>query len=144
MTASGPPERSIGTLLTDLTGNLTGIIKDEIELAKLELSHKLSTFVTGLASLVAGGAVLYAGFLVLLAALCVGLGEFLAQWNVGPWVSPLIVGLVVVVIGFVLVQKGRANLAGNDLMPSRTIHSLTADVSHEKASLSRNTNGAHS
>ena len=56
-------ERSLASLFSDLWRETATLFRDEAELAKAEMSEKVSQVQTGAASLAIGGAVLYAGFL---------------------------------------------------------------------------------
>lgn len=122
------PTRSLGALFSDLTNETTTLVRKEIELAKAEMSQKLDQMQSGLASLAAGCAVLYAGFLVLLIAAVAGLDAVLDRWWPTQWLAPLIVGVVVIIVGFVLMQKGRKDFKPNNLVPQRTFQSLKRDT----------------
>jgi xanthine/uracil permease len=120
-------DRSIGTLVSELSQETTTLLQQEIALAKTEMSEKVSQVSTALVSLALGGLVLFAGLLVLLDALVYGLSELLPP-DLTPWLPALIVGVVVAIIGAVLLQKGRRNLQTSSLMPQRTATSLQRDT----------------
>jgi xanthine/uracil permease len=101
-------------------------------LATAEISEKVSRAETGIASLAVGGAILFAGFLVLLAAAVGGLAQVLPP-DYAAWLAPLIVGVVVAVIGWILLAQGRGKLKANDLKLSRTGRSLRRDTELAKA-----------
>lgn len=127
MTYTPPPlspkeDRPLGSLLGDLMGDVTELVRKEIQLAKAELSEKASQAIAGVASLAIGGLVAFAGLLVLLDAAVYGLAELLG--NVPLWASALIVGVVVLGIGMVLLLKGRANLSVENLAPRRTVEAM--------------------
>lgn len=119
-------DRSIGTLVSELSQETTTLLQQEIALAKTEMSEKVSQVSTALVSLALGGLVLFAGLLVLLDALVYGLSEIMPP-DLTPWLPALIVGVVVAIIGAVLLQKGRSNLQTSSLMPQRTATSLQRD-----------------
>jgi len=122
-------ERSIGELFADLSHELTTLVRQEINLATTEMSGKAGRVGRHLGTLAVGGAVAYAGFLALIAALIVGLVELTAiPW----WVSALVVGLVVAVIGYFLVRRGLTALKAVDLAPKQTIETLKEDVAWAK------------
>jgi xanthine/uracil permease len=77
------------------------------------------------------GAVLMGGFLTLLAALVFLLNEVLPP-ETTPWLSALIVGVVVSVIGVMMLKAGQKKLQARNLMPSRTMHSLQSDKTTAK------------
>lgn len=120
-------ERSLASLFKELTGEMSVLVRKEVELAKVETTEKATQAGAGLASLAVGGAVAFAGFLVLLAALVLGLGQVMALW-----LAALIVGVVVLGIGFMLLQKGRDNLKAQNLTPRRTVESLRRDKQFAK------------
>lgn len=116
-------DRSLGELFSELTRDLTALVRQEAALARTELTEKAQTVGKNLGVLAAGGAVAYAGFLALLAALILGLGQLGVPW----WLSALIVGLVVAGVGYALVQKGLAALKQLNLAPEQTIATLKED-----------------
>lgn len=119
-------DASIGTLLTNLTHEVSDLFRKETELAKAEMSEKTGQVMGGIASIAIAGAVLLSGFLVLLAAAVFGLNEVLPV-ETTPWLSALIVGGVVVIIGMIMLQAGRKKLKTQNLMPARTISSFRRD-----------------
>lgn len=115
-------DRSLGDLFAELSRETSTLVRKEVQLAKTEMTEKATKAGRNIGFLVAGGAVAYAGLLALIAALIVGLAEF-----VGLFLSALIVGLVVAVIGYFLVQKGLDALKHMDLTPQQTIDTLKED-----------------
>jgi xanthine/uracil permease len=124
-------DRSLGELFSELSRDTSTLIRQEIALAKTEMSEKASTVGKNVGFLAVGGAVAYAGFLVLLGALVVILALFL-PW----WLSALIVGFVVAAIGYTLVQKGISTLKQVDMAPRETIESLKEDKEWAKKQVS--------
>ncbi len=122
-----PHEPSLGTLFKDLADETRTLVRQEIEFAKTEMTQKASLVGRNVAYLAVGGAIAYAGLLVLLLAITAGLFQLLTL-AVGPgvssWLSPLIVGIVVGVVGYLLVQKGINTLRRADLAPHQTIDSI--------------------
>ena len=116
-------ERSLGDLFSDLSRETTTLVRQEVQLAKAELTQSATEAARGIGMLVAGGAVAYAGLLFLLLAIVFGLIE--AGWDA--WVSALAVGLVVLVIGAVLVLRARESLKPANLAPRRTVETLKED-----------------
>lgn len=113
---------SAAGLLSRLMGEVSTLFRKEIALAKAEMSEAASNAKSGAISLAAGGAVIYAGFLVLLYALVL----FLAQ-TMEPWLAALIVGAVVAIIGFIVLQSGKKRLESASFAPERTQASLSKD-----------------
>jgi hypothetical protein len=118
--------RSLGTLLSDLWRETTTLVHDEAELAKANVSEKLSQALTGVGAIATAGAILFGGFMMLLLAAAAGLWMVLPP-EYAPWLAPLIVGAVVVVIGLIALAAGRSKLKLENLKPSRSIESLRRD-----------------
>ena len=116
-------ERSLGDLFSDLSRETTTLVRQEVQLAKAELTQSATEAARGIGMLVAGGAVAYAGLLFLLLAIVFGLIE--AGWDA--WLSALVVGLVVVAIGAILVLRARESLKPANLAPRRTVETLKED-----------------
>ncbi|WP_240549071.1 phage holin family protein [Billgrantia antri] len=119
-------ETSVASLFTNLARDVTSLVRKETELAKVEMGEKTSQAMGALASIAIAGAVLLSGFLVLLAAAVFGLNTVLPP-DTTPWLSALIVGGVVVLVGFIMLQAGRKKLKQENLMPTRTMASLRRD-----------------
>lgn len=115
-------DRSLGELFGQLTRDITSLARQEITLAKTEMSQKASQAGKDVGYLAVGGAIAYAGFLGILAAIVIILATFL-PW----WLSALIVGVVVAAIGFFMIQRGRQNLANLDPAPRETVETLKED-----------------
>jgi hypothetical protein len=116
-------DRSLGELLGDLAQQTATLARQEVELAKTEMTEKASRVGRNLGFLAIGGAVAYAGFLAILAALIVALAANGVPW----WLAALLVGVVVAGVGYVLVQKGLAALKREELAPRQTIETLKED-----------------
>ena len=114
--------RSLGELFASLSKDTTTLVRQEIELAKTEISEKVSETGKNVASLVVGGAIAYAALLFILAAIAVGLAQIME-----PWLAVLIVGVVVAIVGFILVQKGMNALKRMNFVPEKTIATLKED-----------------
>ena len=121
-------ERSLGDLFSELSRETTTLVRQEMQLAKAELTQSATEAARGIGMLVAGGAVAYAGLLFVLLAIVFGLIE--AGWD--PWVSALVVGLVVVAIGGVLVLRARESLKPANLAPKKTVETLKEDAEWAK------------
>jgi tetrahydromethanopterin S-methyltransferase subunit G len=116
-------DRSLGDLFSELTRETTMLVRQEVELAKTEMSQKASQVGKDVGFLAAGGMVAYAGFLALIAAVIIGLGQLGVTW----WLSALLVGLVVAAIGAYLVFQGINDLKNANLAPQKTIETLKED-----------------
>ncbi|HKY23454.1 MAG TPA: phage holin family protein [Vicinamibacterales bacterium] len=123
--------RPLSALFSDLWRESSTLAQQEAELAKAELHEKLSRLTAGVGEIATGGAVLLAGFIVLLFAAVAALEQVLPEPH-DTWLAPLIVGAVVMIIGFIAVGRGRANLKAENLAPERTLQSLSRDANLAK------------
>ena len=121
--------RSLGELFGDLARETSTLVRQEVELAKTEMTTKATRVGKDIGFLAVGGAVLYAGFLAILAAIAVGLGQLGVPW----WLAALLVGVVVLGVGAYLVMSGLAALKRENLAPQRTIATLKEDAEWARA-----------
>jgi hypothetical protein len=122
-------DRSLGELFSDLARETGTLVRQEVELAKTEMTQKATRVGKDIGSLAAGGAVAYAGFLGILAAIAIGLGQLGVPW----WLAALLVGVVVAAIGGILVQRGLSALRQEQVTPERTVATIKEDVEWVKA-----------
>jgi Putative Actinobacterial Holin-X, holin superfamily III len=121
-------DRSLGQLFGDLSRQLTTLVRQEIDLARTEVTGKVSTTVRDGALIGLGGALLYAALLGVMATLVIALIDA----GLDPWLAALLVSVVVGVIGAGLVMVGRNRLTEADLAPTRTIETIREDVDMAK------------
>ena len=121
--------RSLGELFSALAADTGTLVRQEIELAKTEMTQKATRVGKDIGFLLAGGAVAYAGFLAILAAIAIGLGQLGLPW----WLATLLVGLVVAGIGGFLVMRGLSALRQETPLPQQTIDTLKEDAEWAKA-----------
>ncbi|KJS33522.1 MAG: hypothetical protein VR64_01775 [Desulfatitalea sp. BRH_c12] len=112
-------QRSLGELFSDLTNQVTTLMRKEIELARIEMTQKASSMAKDAVLISAGGVLLYAGLLVLLGAASIGLATWMPLW-----LSTLIVAVVVLAIGGTCLMVGKNRLRSKDLKPEQAIISL--------------------
>ena len=138
--ANGQDHRPLSELVTGLVGDISGLFRKEIDLAKAEASQKISHAVGGL-EVFAIGLVLAIGAVgVLLSAIVNGLTAMLvAQGFTEPNASALssvIVAIVVGLVAWVMISKGIAVLRNSNLSMSRTANSLRRDADMVKERMS--------
>jgi len=120
-------DRSLGELFAELTRQTSTLIRQEVALAKTEMTDKASKAGRDIASLAVGGAIAYAGLLAIIAAVILLLAEAIPDW-----LSALIVGLVVAAVGYFLIQRGLKSLKEEGMAPERTIETLRDDAEWAK------------
>ena len=112
-------ERSIGELISELVRKAAVLIEEEVALARAEMSTKASTVSRSAGMLAGGGAIAYGGFLAIAAAIIIALHAVM-PW----WAAALLVGLVMVAIGYFLIQRSLQTIKTANLAPRRTVASL--------------------
>ena len=122
--AHGKPLMS---LFSDLWRETSTLVHDEAELAKAELSEKVSQIGTGASEMAVAGGVLFAGFLVLLFA-AVGALDLLIGSPHAVWLAPLIVGVAVMIVGYALLKRGQHQVKPESLAPERTLQAMRDDA----------------
>jgi hypothetical protein len=122
--AESPPERESTTgLLSRVFSDFTALLRNEVALAKAELSESATRAKAGLAALIGAVATLLAGSLALLAAVILGLAEVMA-----PWLAALIVGVVITGVGVALLVAAKKKLVPPHIEIDRTRAAVRSDV----------------
>ena len=113
-------DRSLGELFSDLSQQTAELIRQEMRLAKAELSDKLSDVGKHVA-MIAAAAVFG---LAALMAVTAGIVLLLVEFGVAPWLSAVITAVVMGLVAFLLAQSGLAALRKKSIAPVETIDSL--------------------
>ncbi len=116
-------DRSLGELFGDLSHETRTLVRQEVALAKTELTQTAAEVGKDVGFLAVGGAVAYAGLLAILAAIILALALVLPGW-----LAAAIVGVVVAGVGGALMSKGLAALKHADMAPRQTLDTLKGDV----------------
>jgi hypothetical protein len=118
------PERGIGAIFSDLLGELTALIRNEIRLAKAEAAEKIRRMLIGLVLTVTGAFLLLLALIFLLEAAVGGL--MLLKLNFA--LSALIVAAIVLLAGGIVVWLGIGRLKFGKLSHTRTAEQLKKDA----------------
>jgi uncharacterized membrane protein YqjE len=122
------PEKSLGQLFSELTSDLSTLMRKEVELAKVETKEEVAR--AGKAGGMLGGGA-FAGWFALLFL------SFALAWLLDEWMHTalafLVVGLVYAVVAAVLVLQGRTRLQSVNPVPQQTVETLKEDVQWAKA-----------
>ena len=116
-------DKSIGELFGDLARETSTLIKQEVTLAKSEMSEKAKRAGKDVGILAVGGAVAYAGFLTLIAAIVL----LISAMGLAHWASALLVGLVITAAGAGMLMKALGDLRQVDPVPHQTMETLRED-----------------
>jgi uncharacterized integral membrane protein len=132
---------SLSGLVRELRDETTTLLKQEVALAKTEMSEKASIFGRNAIYLAIGGAIAYAGFILILlmlaALLMAGLAAAGLTIETARWLAPGIVGIIIGAVGYALVQKALNTFSRESLAPEKTIQSLKEDKQWTEEKFSR-------
>ena len=120
--------QSPASLAADALRISSDLVRKEVTLAKAELRQNLNRAGTGLGMIVAAAVL----GIVTLNVLTVALVAALAETDLGPIWSAVIVGVVLAILAYVLLRKGMADLKPENLMPTRTVENVQRDASAVK------------
>jgi drug/metabolite transporter (DMT)-like permease len=124
--------RSLGELLSGLVGDISGLFRKEIQLAKAETSEKVGEMMGGVVSLLIGGVLALGALGVLLSAIVTLIASFFINQGMDPSLAnSLAAGIVTVVVGiiaWVFISKGLKTLKASNLNLNRTTASLGRDA----------------
>lgn len=115
-------ERTFNELLTDLSWEVRDLLRQEMLLAKNEMTAKLTRAAGDMKSAAMGAAVLHAGFFAIVAAAVLLLGNVVSYW-----LSALIVGAAACAAGYYMFKKGLRDMRKIDITPHETISTLRED-----------------
>jgi uncharacterized membrane protein len=122
-------ERSIGELFGALSQDVALLVRQEGQLAKTEMQQKLNQVTRDMVSLASGGVVALVGGLAITAAIILLLIDPI---GIKPWLAALIVGAVMGLIGWMMLQKGLKDLKRTDPTPRRTVDTIKDDIQWAK------------
>jgi hypothetical protein len=116
------PRASFGELLGQLATDSAALVRDEIELARQEMSEKAIVLRSGLVTVAAGSLIGLVAILTLTAAAVIGLAKYVGAGN-----SALIIGAALAITAGVIVVVGLGRIKRTSLKPKLTIETLEED-----------------
>ena len=119
--------KPLGDLFSDLASEMSNLVRQEVTLAKVEISQKAKYAGRNISYLVVGGAVAYAALLALLAAVIMLLDRVMPAWG-----ASLLVAVLVAGIGWLLIGKVMSALQQMDVTPRETVETLKEDAAWMK------------
>ena len=126
-------DRSLGTIVKDLTADLSTLFRSEIALLKLEVKDTVANL--------SGGAALFLGaaFLAIfgLGFLFVTIVLGLVRLGVPAWLSTLIVTLVLFAGAAILAIMGKKKFAAVQFVPTASIENIKTDIETIKDDIAR-------
>jgi len=120
-------DKSLGELFTDLSRETSHLFRQEVQLAKTEISANLARAVKNAVMLVVAAVLALFAMQALLAAAILALVPV-----VGPWQAALIVAGALLVLAAVLAMIGISALKKSSLAPKETVQTLQEDVQWAK------------
>ena len=133
MASTTENDRSLGTIIKDLTADFSTLFRSEVALLKLEFKDTVAKL--------GGGIGMFAGaaFLGLfgLAFFFVTLTLVLVRLGVPAWVSTLIVTLLLFIGAAVLALMGKKKFAAVNFVPNESVEQLKGDIESIKADIAR-------
>jgi hypothetical protein len=115
-------EESLTDLIGDLANQSAGLVRDEVALAKQEISEKLLSLRSAVMVIALGAFVALIATLALVAAGIAGLAQYMELWK-----AALVVGGGLTLIAAIVVSVGLGHLKRVHLKPEVTIKSLEED-----------------
>lgn len=113
-------DRSLGELFSDLSQQTADLVRQEMRLAKVELSEKLAD--AGKHAAMIGAAVAFG--LAAVVAVAAAITLLLIQFGIMPWLAAVITAALMGGTAFVLAQSAISALRKTTLAPVETMHSL--------------------
>lgn len=113
-------DRSLAELFADLSEQTVGLIRQEMRLAKVELSENLAS--AGRQAILIGVAMAFGLAAVIAIAAAVAL--LLIDAGVEPWLAAILTAAVMGVAAYLLAQSGMTALRKTSITPVETIHSI--------------------
>ena len=112
-------EHSLPELLGMLTQDIVTLIRQEMVLAKAELSQKASRIGRNVGMLATAGLIGYIGVLAIVVAVILILAQRMPLWA-----SALVVGAIFAAVGGILASKAITALKSENLVPQQTLQTL--------------------
>jgi len=119
---------TLGELISRLGQQAGNLVRDEVELAKTELTDTAKRAGKGVGFIAAGAAIGYAGLLALIAT-CI----ILLALVVKLWIAALVITGVVIAGALLLVMLGMNEMKRESLAPKHTVETFKEDVEWAKA-----------
>ena len=116
-------EESAATLLGRLVSAFAELVRNEIALAKAELSESSTRAKSGVVALIGAVSTLLAGSLAVVAAIVLALAKVME-----PWLAALLVGVAISIVGFILLHGARKKLVPPHIEIDRTRTAVRQDV----------------
>lgn len=126
-------ERSLGQIVKELTADFSTLFRSEIALLKLEVKDTVAKLGGGSAMFAAAAFVALFGLAFLFVTVALGLMAL----GVAPWLSTLIVTVVLFVVAGVLGWIGKKKFAQVKFVPAESVQQIKTDIESIKSDIAR-------
>lgn len=126
-------ERSLGTIIKDLTADLSTLFRSEIALLKLEIKQAVAKLGGGAALLAVALFMTLVGIAFMFVTITLGL----VALGVPAWLSALLVTVTLLGGAAVLALMGKKKLESVNFVPSDAIEHIKGDIDAIKADVAR-------
>ncbi len=133
MTTAAETDRTLGTIVKDLTENITRLFRSEVALLKFEIRDMVGKLGGGIALFAAAVFLALVGLAFVFVTIVLGL----VALGVPAWLSSLIVTIVLFAAAAVLALLGRKKFAAVEFVPTRSVEQIKTDIETIKSDIAR-------
>jgi Putative Actinobacterial Holin-X, holin superfamily III len=126
-------DRSLGTVVKELTADLSTLFRSEIALLKLEVKDTAAKLSGGTALFLGAAFLAVFGIGFLFVTIVLGL----VRLGVPAWLSTLVVTVALFVGAAVLAMRGKKKFAAVQFVPTESIEQIKTDIESIKADIAR-------
>jgi putative superfamily III holin-X len=119
--------KPLGDLFGDLASEMSNLVRQEVALARVEMTQNAKRLGKNVGYLVVGGAIGYAALLAVIAAVIILLDRYMPAWG-----AALLVGIVIAGISWLLIGKALSALQAAEIAPRETVETLKEDAAWMK------------
>ena len=127
-TAPAQPDKTLGELVAEMTGEISALMRKEVELAKVEIKEEVGRAGKAGGMLGAGAGAGYFALLFVSLALA-----WLLDQAMPIALAFLIVGVLYGIAAAILIPRGREQMKRVDPVPHRTVETLKEDAAWVRA-----------
>jgi hypothetical protein len=126
-------DRSLGTVVKELTADLSTLFRSEIALLKLEIKDTVAKLSGGTAMFLGAAFLGVFGIGFLFVTIVLGL----VRLGVPAWLSTLVVTVALFIGAAVLAMMGKKKFAAVQFVPTESIEQIKTDIESIKADIAR-------
>lgn len=119
--------KPLGDLFGDLASEMANLVRQEVALARVEMTQNAKRLGKNVGYLVVGGAIGYAALLAVIAAVIMLLDNYMPSWG-----AALLVGILIAGISWLLIGKALNAFQESEIAPRETVETLKEDAAWMK------------